>query len=180
MLWQYNPEMTRVRLVCGYLISASLIAGALFISRTFLAPRLFFEYLSPVLPSDDGRWSAWLSIITFDLIGGMIVGVSFGVPLGLLIVSRSVSRAFWIGAGAVVLSMMLWMIVFIQGPLAVTPILALSMVLEVLALIGSLCLTTGAMEKLARQASARSRIVYGTLSLLAVLLLYGNMFMASG
>jgi hypothetical protein len=170
----------RLLLICVYLISAGLIAGALLISRFFVAPRLFFEYLSPVLPSDDGRWSAWLSIITFDLIGGMIVGVSFGFPLGLLIVSRSVSRAFWIGAGAVVLSIILWVIVFIKGPLAVTPQLALAMVLEALALIGSLCLTTGAMEKLARRASARNRTVYGALSLLAVLLLYGNMFMALG
>lgn len=174
-----TPTKVKVNLpsVFGYLTFVALAAGASFVSRTSFAPHLVFNYIALVFPSDT-RLSAFLAILALGVLGGLIVGISFGILLGFMALSRPVAKAFWISVGTVVFSMLFWIpIVKVGTAGGLTTTQAWSMFVEALAFVGTLCLVTGVTDQLTSGMKLKVRMICVGVGLLLALLLYRDIFL---
>jgi hypothetical protein len=150
-----------------------LSAGASFVSRTSVAPPLLFEKGAALLPSDP-RLSALFAILALAVLAGLIPGILVGLALGFFATSRPAVRAFWIGIGALAITMVWWFSIVKVGAAAQT----WSMALEGLVLIGTLCVVSGMTYRLSQSISLKARMICGGVSVLLALLLLFSFYPA--
>ena len=155
-------------LVIGYLAFVMLAIGVSFVSRISFAPYLVFHHIAVLFPAEP-RFSALLAILALGLIGGLVVGVSIGIPLGFVAMSRPVTKALWVGVSSVALSLLWWIhIVGIAGVATATQ--SWSMLFESTSILFILCVVTGVTDRVARKKTLNERIFLGTGSFLIVFL----------
>lgn len=167
----------KLALILGYFMFIVIAAGGLFVSRIHFAPRLVSGHLAPLFLSGTPL-SALVTMLALGVLSGLIVGASFGIPLGFVVMSRPLIKALCLGIGAIAFSVLFWVPVLVLGTDHGSSVAqALPVLTEAFAFLGTLCIATSLTDHLARATAPRVRAFYGAAALLVALLLFHDIFL---